>query len=674
MARIIGDVYCAALNFRKLDDAAASALLDARIDGDASAVLKLRSAIGLKECSVAIVNKCNAVIIIVVASRQYASEFVYYRMKDAWDRCSTGGVMNHQDSIQLFSGIKVVRFLGQCAVGLHSVVIGDSQVLGQIDDAFEVACECQNDAALRQLRRWIRQTARTVRDQTGLFDGKFSLERLACEEVVSSLSSECSVALIGVGRSGRLIAEILLKETALSLLAANRTTFSIQSEHESGRVESVPFGDWGKIMHAHAVIFALDRNEGTSEAAQTLLRVLQHIGASPELVVDMSEHPLISALEYRRVFRRVVLLKDLGERAQKIVDKRASASNRARQIIDRAALEGMESIRSILAECQTAQQLRTIGSALLEQRALHLLEMRDVALVAARAMLHSERFIEVQTPFIVGVSTDPPRVDSGTAIAVTWPGRGAYLRQSNQLYKQMIVVSGQSRIFEIGPFWRGEESRSHRHLEETIGLDVEWRSSDLDTTIALAYRLVLAVRASLHDWCTKKGIEMKELLLPKESNLPIFEYSEAIAMLQGQGFPIATGEDLGIWGEARLGEIVRKQNLSDIFVVRRYPSAVKKFYTHSNDDDSTETFDFVLAGWEITSGAVRETRRANMERKMRLSGVDPKEYEFYLSILHNAPQHSGFGLGFDRLMARLLGLGDVRQAVVFPRTFEQLIP
>jgi len=108
--------------------------------------------------------------------------------------------------------------------------------------------------------------------------------------------------------------------------------------------------------------------------------------------------------------------------------------------------------------------------------------------------------------------------------------------------------------------------------------------------------------------------------------------------------------------------------------VERYPDTIKKFYTRQCPGGTTETFDLILTGWELASGAIRETDREKIERSMRLSGVNPRRYEFYLALVDNAPSHGGFGMGLDRLIARLIGTDDIRDAVPFPRTFETLIP
>ena len=156
--------------------------------------------------------------------------------------------------------------------------------------------------------------------------------------------------------------------------------------------------------------------------------------------------------------------------------------------------------------------------------------------------------------------------------------------------------------------------------------------------------------------------------------MPIITYAEAVNILNSKGCYITFGEDLGLIGEAKLGQIIKKEHNSDAFIVKDYPDSIKKFYTKKTKGGTTETFDIIISGWELVSGAIRETNRSVIENSMRLSGIDTTDYNFYLSIVDGSVSHGGFCLGIDRLIAKLLDLEMVSDAVVFPRTFKNLIP
>ena len=236
----------------------------------------------------------------------------------------------------------------------------------------------------------------------------------------------------------------------------------------------------------------------------------------------------------------------------------------------------------------------------------------------------------------------------------------------------MIVASGLSKIYEIGPFWRSETNQSYRHLQETIGLDVEFSQPEsVEEIYGLAYSVIVEVKNHIQKIYKIKN---KNFVIPDFSSVPIITYKEAVDTLNLKGHHIAFGEDLGLTGELKLGQIIKRRYNSDIIVIKNYPDTIKKFYTKKIGNGLTETFDIILSGWEIVSGAIRETDRSVVEKSMNLSGINPQNYDFYLSIIDNSISHGGFGLGVDRLIAKILGLEMVTDAVVFPRTFKTLIP
>lgn len=172
----------------------------------------------------------------------------------------------------------------------------------------------------------------------------------------------------------------------------------------------------------------------------------------------------------------------------------------------------------------------------------------------------------------------------------------------------------------------------------------------------------------------RTGIKNKNFILPEWELVPVLTYTEAVNILNSKGYYITFGEDLGLIGEAKLGQIIKKEHNSDAFVVKDYPDTIKKFYTKKKEGGTTETFDIIVSGWEFVSGAIRENDRSVIEKSMRLSSIDTTDYNFYLSIIDGSVPHGGFCLGIDRLIAKLLDLEMVSDAVVFPRTFKTLIP
>jgi aspartyl-tRNA synthetase len=377
-------------------------------------------------------------------------------------------------------------------------------------------------------------------------------------------------------------------------------------------------------------------------------------------------------MEKNRIDIKYINLENLSAESNKTISQRTREVSKAREIIQKQLPLLVERLNIEIGKI--AFDKRKIGvDCKLDVSKIKLYQFRDGAYRTIRDLLRQNEFIEVTTPYIVGVSTDPPRVDKGGMMEVSWEGgMRAFLRQSNQLYKQMIVASGLPRVYEIGPFWRAEASQSYRHLQESIGLDIEMSNpADLSEIYKTAYTIILAV----NKYCIATyGTKDQNLVLPEPDKVPVITYAEAVELLTSKGFYIPFGEDIGLMGEARLGQIIKKERSSDVVIINDYPDTIKKFYTKKNQHGTTETFDIILAGWELVSGAIRETNRSEIEKSMVLSGIDPKDYSFYLSIIDGAVSHGGFCLGIDRLVAKLLDMEMISEAVVFPRTYNSLIP
>lgn len=146
------------------------------------------------------------------------------------------------------------------------------------------------------------------------------------------------------------------------------------------------------------------------------------------------------------------------------------------------------------------------------------------------------------------------------------------------------------------------------------------------------------------------------------------------AVLRENGYPVTRGDDFGLVSESKLGQIVKKKFNCDILVIKDYPDTIKKFYTKQKQGGLTETFDIIVDGWELVSGAVRETNGELIRKSMSLSDINIADYEFYISIVDGSIEHGGFCLGLDRLLAKILDKEMISDAVPFPRTYKKLIP
>jgi aspartyl-tRNA synthetase len=296
-----------------------------------------------------------------------------------------------------------------------------------------------------------------------------------------------------------------------------------------------------------------------------------------------------------------------------------------------------------------------------------------------REFLSQRDFVEIQTPKILGGASE----GGSSVFQLKYFGADACLAQSPQLYKQMTAAcSDLERVFEIGPVFRAENSNTHRHLCEFHGLDMEMVInehyyevldvfSDLfififDGMKARYAREMEAVRA-------QHPFEDLEYCRP---SLRI-TYAEGVAMLQAAGVAINPGDDFSTAQERALGAIIKEKYHTDFFMMDRYPTAIRPFYTMPCPDDPTlsNSYDFFIRGEEIVSGAQRVHEPELLTRQAREKGVPPESIKSYIdSFRHGALPHGGGGVGLERVVMLSLGLANIRKACMFVRDPKRLAP
>jgi len=296
-------------------------------------------------------------------------------------------------------------------------------------------------------------------------------------------------------------------------------------------------------------------------------------------------------------------------------------------------------------------------------------KVRAAVVRAAREFFEREGFLEVHTPKICGAGAE----GGATVFSLDYFGSKAYLSQSPQLYKQMLVA-GVPRVYEITPYFRAEKFDTPRHLNESWGIDAEVAFiSGVEDVMQLLERLV----AHIVDRVSKECSEELELLgaEPPKARVPFkrLDYGEAVELLRSEGVDVRWGDDFGAPEEAKLGEIMEREG-HDFYFIVNYPWEAKPFYV-MREGETCRSFDLDCRGLELASGGQREHRYDELVRNMVDKGLDPSDFSFYLEAFrHGMPPHGGFGLGVERLLMRLLGLRNIREAILFPRDRRRLTP
>lgn len=296
--------------------------------------------------------------------------------------------------------------------------------------------------------------------------------------------------------------------------------------------------------------------------------------------------------------------------------------------------------------------------------------IRDTVLTKMREFFESDGFVEVHTPVIQAAGAE----GGATLFPLIYYKNEAFLRQSPQLYKQMLMASGLDRVYEIGPAFRAEKFHTRRHVSEFISVDFEmaWIDSQEDILNILERMVEYIFRGVLKD-CRK---ELKELgARIKVPRLPLkrVTYDEAIEIVKRSGMKIKWGDDFMDAQERVLGEAMKKEGHEWYFVVR-FPSRIKPFYVMA-DGRHSHSYDMVYRGMEMASGGQREHRHDVLVKVIKEKGLDPSKFKFYLDAFRfGMPTHGGCGFGAERLVQQMLGLENIKEVILFPRTPERLVP
>ncbi len=271
-------------------------------------------------------------------------------------------------------------------------------------------------------------------------------------------------------------------------------------------------------------------------------------------------------------------------------------------------------------------------------------------------------FIEIHTPVIQAAGAE----GGSTLFKFDFYGKEAFLRQSPQLYKQMMMASGLDKVYEIGQAFRAEKFHTRRHISEFMSLDFEiaWIDSEEDVMKTLE-KLVVHVLKGLK----KDGYDLKIPELP----LKRFTYDKVIETLAKTGVKIEWGEDIEDAQERKFAEIMGKKGYEAYFITK-FPSKIKPFYI-MYDGEISRGVDLDYRGLELASGGQREHRYDVLVKVIKEKGLNPKDFVFYTNAFRwGMPPHGGIGFGVDRFVKQILGLTDVQEAILFPRTPEKLVP
>jgi len=310
-------------------------------------------------------------------------------------------------------------------------------------------------------------------------------------------------------------------------------------------------------------------------------------------------------------------------------------------------------------------------------------QLRSRVLQYGREHLIAEGFQEINTPKIIAAAAE-----GGTNLfPMKYFDTDAYLSQSPQLYKQLAVLGGLERVFEIGPAFRAEKHDTYRHLNEFISFDIEGAWMDDEDVMGVQERMIFHIWSEvkkndqnlidiINKYRISQGNEEIEVDIPSLP-FPRIPYCEAIEIVKNGGGEIEWGDDI----ESHHCDLIAAK-FPGFHFIPRWPMAMKPFYIHHKENEKGTTgeqlsrgFDLNFGRDEMTSGGAREHRVDILEENLRGMGLDPADFTFYTDgFRYGAPPHAGWGLGVARLLMVLTGAGNVREVVLFPRDRSRVTP
>ncbi|KAG2329080.1 hypothetical protein Bca52824_000260 [Brassica carinata] len=293
-------------------------------------------------------------------------------------------------------------------------------------------------------------------------------------------------------------------------------------------------------------------------------------------------------------------------------------------------------------------------------------------------------FVSIHTPKLMAGSSE-----GGSAVfKLDYKGQPACLAQSPQLHKQMAINGDLRRVFEVCPVFRAEDSFTHRHLCEFVGLDVEMEiHRHYSEIMDLVDELFVFIFTELNEKC-KKELEAVGKQYPFEP-LKFLEktlrltFEEGIQMLKEAGVEVDPLGDLNTESERKLGQLVLEKYKTEFYILHRYPTAVRPFYTlpcadnplYSNSFDVFIRVNILLTCEEIMSGGQRVHIPEVLEKRAVECGIDVKTISTYIdSFKYGSPPHGGFGVGLERVVMLFCALNNIRKTSLFPRDPQRLSP
>ena len=294
-------------------------------------------------------------------------------------------------------------------------------------------------------------------------------------------------------------------------------------------------------------------------------------------------------------------------------------------------------------------------------------KIQHTAVEAIRNYLFERGFLEVHTPRMIASATE----GGAELFSVDYFERKAFLAQSPQLYKEQLVMSLE-QVFEIGPFFRAEESHTRHHLSEFVSIDIEQAFANADDVMQLLEQLMQYVCKVVNERCQKELVALKYSVKVPEIPFKRLKYDEVLSDLKREGVEVPWGEDIPTPALRTLGKVHPY-----FYYITDWPTSSRAFYIQPRNDnpDLCEGFDLMWRWVELVSGGTRIASKELLKKRLKEKELNPESFKYHLQAFdYGMPPHAGWAIGLERLTMMLTGKKNIREVALYPRDKFRLTP
>ena len=435
-----------------------------------------------------------------------------------------------------------------------------------------------------------------------------------------------------------------------------------------------PIGDWRRTHYSVEVRPELDGQEVTLFG---WVQEIRDLGGIRFIILQDREGTVQITVSRKKVSSEVLSKSDALQRRYSIgvkgVVKKTEITPREVEVIPKEIkIFGTASPQlpiDITGKVPAQLEVRLDARALdlCREENIAIFKIQHTAVEAIRSFLFERGFIEVHTPRIIASATE-----GGAALfPVDYFERKAFLAQSPQLYKEQLVMSLE-KVFEIGPFFRAEESHTRRHLSEFVSIDIEQAFASAEDVMQLLEQLMQHTCRVIGEKCERELAILKHRVDVPEIPFKRLTYDQVLEDLKKEGIEIPWGEDIPTPAFRTLGKIHPY-----FYFITDWPTRSKAFYIKPRDDNPEicEGFDLMWRWIELSSGGTRIASKELLVKRLKEKGLNPESFKYHLQAFdYGMPPHAGWAIGLERLTMMLTGKKNIREVTLYPRDKFRLTP